>query len=109
MEATGSSEMLVTFYQATRHLVSVVRAGGRVILACRDLKRASDAADDIRRQTSGVEGAGEVLVVHLDLASFASVRDCAQNLLRTEKNIHVLINNAGESQHGQDSIPGNGN
>lgn len=69
--------------------------GGRVIMACRDLKRANDAADDIRRQTSGIEGAGEVLVVHLDLASLASVRECAQRLLRTEKHIHVLINNAG--------------
>jgi NAD(P)-dependent dehydrogenase (short-subunit alcohol dehydrogenase family) len=78
-------------------------------LACRDLKRARDAADDIRRQTSGIEGAGEVLVVLLDLASLASVRECAQLLLRTEKHIHILINNAGESQHGQDSIPGNGN
>jgi NAD(P)-dependent dehydrogenase (short-subunit alcohol dehydrogenase family) len=78
-------------------------------MACRDLKRANDAADDIRRQTSGIEGVGEVLVVHLDLASFASVRECAQRLLRTEKHIHLLVNNAGESQHAQDSIPGNGN
>jgi short-subunit dehydrogenase len=58
---------------------------------------------------SDTEGAGEVLVVHLDLASLVSVRECAQLLLRTEKHIHLLINNAGESQHGQDSIPGNGN
>ncbi|XP_023727296.1 retinol dehydrogenase 12 [Cryptotermes secundus] len=69
--------------------------GGRVILACRDLKRAQDAADDIRKQTSGIEGAGEVLVVRLDLASLASVRECAQLLLRTEKHIHILVNNAG--------------
>ncbi|GFG29723.1 hypothetical protein Cfor_03308 [Coptotermes formosanus] len=70
-------------------------SGGRVILACRDLKRAQDAADDIRRKTSGTEGAGEVLTVHLDLSSLDSVRECAQTLLRTEKYINILINNAG--------------
>jgi NAD(P)-dependent dehydrogenase (short-subunit alcohol dehydrogenase family) len=86
---------------ARRHTRSVVLTGGRVILACRDLKRAYGAADDIRRQTSGGEGAGEVLVVHLDLASLDSVRRCAQHLLRTETHLHLLINNAGESQHGQ--------
>lgn len=101
--------MLAVLYQNTRHLLSVLRAGGRVILACRDLKRARDAADDISREMSGTEGAGEVLVVRLDLASLASVRECAELLLRTEKHIHLLINNAGESHYGQRSMRGNGN
>jgi NAD(P)-dependent dehydrogenase (short-subunit alcohol dehydrogenase family) len=74
-------------------------------LACRDLKRAQDAAEDIRRQISGTDGAGEVLTVHLDLSSLDSVRECAQTLLRTEKYIHILINNAGKSHNGSDSIP----
>jgi NAD(P)-dependent dehydrogenase (short-subunit alcohol dehydrogenase family) len=66
-------------------------------LACRDLKRAQDAADDIRKQTSGIEGLGQLVIVHLDLSSLASVRECAQHILRTEKFIHLLINNAGKS------------
>jgi short-subunit dehydrogenase len=35
-------------------------------------------------------------VVKLDLASLASVRQCAQDLLRTERQIHILVNNAGK-------------
>lgn len=74
-------------------------------MACRDLKRAQDAADDIRRKTSGTEGAGEVLTVHLDLSSLDSVRECAQTLLRTEKYINILINNAGKSHDDSGLIP----
>jgi NAD(P)-dependent dehydrogenase (short-subunit alcohol dehydrogenase family) len=74
-----------------------VPVGGRIILACRDLTRAQAAVDDIKKRTSGIEGLGELVTVHLDLSSLASVRECAQYLLRTEERIHLLINNAGES------------
>jgi short-subunit dehydrogenase len=37
-----------------------------------------------------------LVVVKLDLASLASVRQCAQDLLRTETQIHILVNNAGK-------------
>ncbi|XP_023712469.1 retinol dehydrogenase 12 isoform X2 [Cryptotermes secundus] len=72
-----------------------VRRGARVIIACRDLKKAEQAAADIRNETRNVEGAGHVVVVTLDLASLASVRQCCQNLLRSETYIHILVNNAG--------------
>jgi hypothetical protein len=85
--------------------VTSVPAGGRIILACRDLKRAQAAVDDIRKQTSGIEGLGELVITHLDLSSLASVRDCAQYLLRTEKHIHLLINNAGKSHDDRRSRP----
>jgi len=44
------------------------------------------------------EGAGQLVVMKLDLASLASVRQCAQDLLRTEKQIHILVNNAGKGE-----------
>jgi NAD(P)-dependent dehydrogenase (short-subunit alcohol dehydrogenase family) len=72
-------------------------AGARVIIACRNLKKAEKAADDIRRDAKEVEGAGHVVVVSLDLASLASVRQCAQHLLRTEGAINILVNNAGKA------------
>jgi NAD(P)-dependent dehydrogenase (short-subunit alcohol dehydrogenase family) len=71
-------------------------AGARVVIACRDLKKAEQAADDIRHDTREVEGAGHVVVVQLDLSSLASVRQCAQHLLQTEHTINILVNNAGK-------------
>lgn len=70
-------------------------AGARVVIACRDLKKAEGAADDIRRDTSEVKDAGHVVVARLDLSSLASVRQCAQHLLQTEHSINILVNNAG--------------
>jgi len=64
-------------------------------MACRDLGKAEEAAKFIRTTVEGVEGAGTVEVVSLNLGSFASVRQCAQELLQKEKKIHLLVNNAG--------------
>ena len=72
--------------------------GARVVIACRDLKKADEAAAEIRRDTKDTEGAGHLVVVKLDLASLASVRQCAQNLLQSEQSIHILVNNAGKGQ-----------
>ncbi|PSN54033.1 Retinol dehydrogenase 11 [Blattella germanica] len=66
----------------------------RVIIACRDLNKAEEAVADIRRTVKTENGAGELAIVKLDLSSLASVRECAQHLLRTESKIHILINNA---------------
>jgi NAD(P)-dependent dehydrogenase (short-subunit alcohol dehydrogenase family) len=66
-----------------------------VIIACRDMRKAEEAANDVRTKVQGVEGAGTVEVVSLNLGSLASVRQCAKELLRTEDKIHLLVNNAG--------------
>jgi len=85
------------FLHSSLHFpVPLPTAGARVIIACRDQKKAELAADDIRLDTREVEGAGHVVVVSLDLSSLASVRQCAQHLLQTEGNIHILVNNAGK-------------
>lgn len=67
------------------------KRGAKVVMLCRNLDLANAAADDIRQETGG----GEVVVYKLDLASLASVRDCAKEVLANEDRIDVLINNAG--------------
>lgn len=68
----------------------LARRNARVILACRNLHRAQKAAADIFAET------GETVVVkHLDLCSFKSVRAFADDIIRTEPRLDVLINNAG--------------
>jgi NAD(P)-dependent dehydrogenase (short-subunit alcohol dehydrogenase family) len=88
--------------------------GAQVVLACRDLGRAKEAAarilgdggsggsdgsdggsdGDGGRQPAGPSPAG-VLVVRLDLASLASVREAADEIASTCGRIDLLINNAG--------------
>ncbi|XP_024874377.1 retinol dehydrogenase 12-like [Temnothorax curvispinosus] len=78
------------------------RRGARVILACRDMQRANDAIEDIRRNPPSKAdreqfqgNPGELAVYRLDLCSLKSVRECAEMLLKNESAIHLLINNAG--------------
>ncbi|XP_017206915.1 retinol dehydrogenase 12 isoform X2 [Danio rerio] len=65
--------------------------GARVVMACRDLIRAEDAAEYIRRCT----GNGNVVIRHLNLASLYSVREFAKEFIATEERLDILINNAG--------------
>ncbi|XP_023726530.1 retinol dehydrogenase 14 isoform X2 [Cryptotermes secundus] len=76
-------------------VLDFVMRGARVIMACRDMGKAEEAAKYIRSETEGVEGAGTVEVVCLNLASLASVRQCVQELLQKLERIHLLVNNAG--------------
>ena len=65
--------------------------GAAVVLACRDLGKAERAADRIRSTAAGAT----VLVVHLDLASLASVREAAGQIRAACPSLDLLINNAG--------------
>ena len=64
----------------------VVR-GATVIMACRDLQKARQAAQEI--------GAENIKVRKCDLASFASVRQFCQQIQEEEQKIDILVNNAG--------------
>ena len=55
----------------------LVERGARVILACRNLEKANKAAEDIRKATKN----GSVRVMQLDLASFASIREFAKEVI----------------------------
>lgn len=68
----------------------LARRKARVILACRNLKKAEQAAQEIFEETQQ-----PVVIMRLDLASFKSVREFANCILKTEARLDVLINNAG--------------
>jgi WW domain-containing oxidoreductase len=68
---------------------ALAAAGATVILACRDVARASAAVERIRAAHPGADAVAEAL----DLAAFASIRAFAERL--GEAPIDVLIANAG--------------
>ncbi|XP_036367307.1 retinol dehydrogenase 12-like isoform X1 [Octopus sinensis] len=65
--------------------------GARVIIACRDLVKAENAAKEIKKMT----GNESVATVHLDLADLESVKKMSQQILKNETRLDILINNAG--------------
>ncbi|KAM6466793.1 retinol dehydrogenase 12-like isoform 1-T3 [Liasis olivaceus] len=69
----------------------LARRGAKVILACRDMAKAEKAVHEIRTKT----GNQEVMAKQLDLADTKSIREFASNFLKEEKELHILINNAG--------------
>jgi NAD(P)-dependent dehydrogenase (short-subunit alcohol dehydrogenase family) len=71
--------------------------GARVVLACRDLDRAKDAADRISGNHSRSAGAppADVQTVRLDLASLASVHEAADEIGSACGPVDLLVNNAG--------------
>ena len=66
--------------------------GARVILACRDIAKAEAAVREIQKDT----GNNNLAVYKLDLASLASVKECAKKIKAGESRLDILINNAGK-------------
>jgi NAD(P)-dependent dehydrogenase (short-subunit alcohol dehydrogenase family) len=64
--------------------------GAEVVLACRDAAKAERAAELIRAGA----GRASVRIVRLDLASLASVREAADEILSSCPRLDLLINNA---------------
>lgn len=69
----------------------LARRGARVIIAARNLTKLTEAAEYIRRTASS----DNVVIKQLDLASLASVRAFAADIMASEASLHILINNAG--------------
>lgn len=74
----------------------LARRKARVILACRNLGKAEQAAREIHEETGQ-----RVVVKHLDLASYKSVRNFVADIVKTEDRLDVLINNAGMINSGE--------
>src|SRR5271169_6471787 len=70
--------------------LELARAGRSVVMLCRDRDAGYQVRDQIRTQVPNAS----LRVLQCDLASFASVRECAKNLRQLDR-IDLLINNAG--------------
>ncbi|XP_023678819.1 dehydrogenase/reductase SDR family member 13-like isoform X1 [Paramormyrops kingsleyae] len=107
--------------------VDLAKRGARVILACRDQQRAESALRDItavrqitQKDLCGLviirpcrelnliccldrqeSGSREVVYMQLDLGSLESVRAFAENFLKSERRLDLLINNAGIVKQGR--------
>ena len=71
--------------------LGLARAGYTVVMLCRDVPAANTLAREIMQQAPG----SEVQAVHCDLASLATVRAAAAEVLERHPRIDRLINNAG--------------
>jgi len=69
----------------------LARAGYRVVMLCRSL----DAAERVREEIVAGNPGAAIHVVQCDLASLASVRECAAAVRGTFDRIALLVNNAG--------------
>jgi NAD(P)-dependent dehydrogenase (short-subunit alcohol dehydrogenase family) len=71
--------------------LKLARKGAELLLACRNRDRGEEA---LARLHVEAPGANAELVI-LDLASLASVHECAARELEKRRPLHLLINNAG--------------
>jgi NAD(P)-dependent dehydrogenase (short-subunit alcohol dehydrogenase family) len=71
--------------------VALARAGARTVITARDRTRGEAAVADIRARS----GRNDVDLVVFDLASIASIREGAADILARCDRIDVLVNNAG--------------
>lgn len=65
--------------------------GARVLMACRSEEKARLAMEHIRMEAPGAN----LAFVPLDQADLFSVRECAEQVMRDEPRLDVLVNNAG--------------
>ncbi|HEY0133461.1 MAG TPA: SDR family oxidoreductase [Nannocystis sp.] len=73
--------------------IALARMGARVTITSRDREKGRVALAEVRRAS----GNDAVTCMHLDLASLASVRSFADELLATHPRLDVLVNNAGQT------------
>ncbi|CAG9126855.1 unnamed protein product [Plutella xylostella] len=67
------------------------RRGARVIIVCPFEHEGENAREEIVRETKNEN----IVFQHLDLGSLKSVRKFANNVLKTEERLDILMNNAG--------------
>ncbi|KAF5292429.1 hypothetical protein FQA39_LY13976 [Lamprigera yunnana] len=68
----------------------LAKTGAKIIMACRNQETGRNARDEIIEAT----GNNSVILKKIDLSSFQSIREFADDINNTEKKIDVLIHNA---------------
>lgn len=71
--------------------LALYEAGAHVVLACRSLEKAQEAATSIKSH----KGNGTLEIALLNLANLAAVKDFAEEFIKNHQQLDVLINNAG--------------
>ena len=71
--------------------VDLAKRGAKVIIGCRNLKRADVALEEIRQES----GNTDVHLKEIDLSSLSSVNKFAKEIIANEERLDILINNAG--------------
>uniref|UniRef100_A0A671WXZ4 Dehydrogenase/reductase (SDR family) member 13b.1 n=1 Tax=Sparus aurata TaxID=8175 RepID=A0A671WXZ4_SPAAU len=77
--------------------IDLAKRGARVILACRSKQRGEAALEEVKRES----GSNQVVFMQLDLGSLKSVHIFADNFLKSEPRLDLLINNAGIYMQGR--------
>jgi len=80
-----------TGYEATRILVA---KSMHVVMACRNVSKATDAAEKIKRNFPNAS----LEVINNDLADLSSIKTFAEEFGRKHNKLDVLVNNAGVMQ-----------
>ena len=82
----------------------------RLILACRDIFKGEMAASKIQQEQGwdDDEAKKRITVKYLDLASLITVKQLADEIIKTESRLHVLINNAGIFPPGERTLTSDG-
>ncbi|RZF33440.1 hypothetical protein LSTR_LSTR014447 [Laodelphax striatellus] len=64
----------------------------RVIIGCRNVEAGKEALREMEK--SGING-GDFVILKLDMTSFESIKEFADNVLKECQRIQILVNNAG--------------
>jgi NAD(P)-dependent dehydrogenase (short-subunit alcohol dehydrogenase family) len=71
--------------------VQLALSGAEIVLACRDLQRGEQTAEEIAQYT----GAKNCAVMHVDTSNQESIREFARQFRKKYTRLDVLVNNAG--------------
>ncbi|CAH1974682.1 unnamed protein product [Acanthoscelides obtectus] len=72
----------------------IAKRGARVVMGCRNMVSGKKARDEIAESTNNQN----IIVKKLDLSSQKSIREFAEDVLKTEPRLDVLIHNAGTAE-----------